>query len=97
MDEKIRLLLLNTVAVNGNVASLEKIGYSYPYIAKIYSQLINEELLIPNEDLIFIVSPKGKIEIDRLKKVVHKKKQWIIEPYIQFKVDKIDKYDIFIE
>ena len=66
MEEKIRLLLLRYIESDGNIANLEKSGYSYATIAKEYSKLINDEMIVPNDILEFELSDKGYMELQRL-------------------------------
>ena len=66
MEKRIKMLLLKYLETDGNIANLEKAGYSYAMIAREYSKLINEELIIPNENLRFVLSEKGLEELDKL-------------------------------
>lgn len=97
MDIQLRMLLLKLLNENGNIENLEKAGYSYPFIAKVYSQLINEELIIPNETLHFMLSKKGVVELEMLKEEIIRSGKWKIEPFTKYKVNRMKKYDIFIE
>lgn len=97
MEKRIKMLLLKYLETDGNIANLEKAGYSYAMIAREYSKLINEELIIPNENLRFVLSEKGLEELDKLISESRDKKEWTIEPYAKYKVDKMSKYDIYIE
>lgn len=97
MEEKIRLLLLRYIESDGNVANLEKSGYSYVTIAKEYSKLINEEMIVANDQLEFELSDKGYAELQKLDYEMKKKGILTIEPFNKFKVKKIDKFDIYIE
>lgn len=97
MDDRLRFLLLKLLKEDGDISNLEKIGYQYSLIANAYSKLINENLIKPDENLEFVVSRKGINELERLKEKLILEGNWVIEPFIKFKVDKMDKYDIFIE
>ena len=44
-----------------------------------------------------MLTEKGFSELQNLQDKIVSKGKWEIEPFIKFKVDKIDKYDIFIE
>lgn len=97
MDTRIRYLLLKILNENGNIANLEKAGYQYASVAKEYSKLINEGLIIINDQLTFVLSEAGKLELLRLENDNKQGGKWKIEPYIKYKTDKMNKYDIFIE
>jgi hypothetical protein len=97
MDERLKLMLLKVLDKGGNVDSLEKAGYQYAEIASSYSKIINDELVIPNDDLHFILSDKGKIELEKLGSEINSSGKWKIESYIEYKIEKMNKYDIFIE
>lgn len=93
----IKFLLLKVLNENGNIANLEKAGYQYAIIAQEYSRLINDGLIIINDQLDFVLSEAGKSELGKLENEFKRAGQWKIEPYVKFKVDQMDKYDIFIE
>lgn len=97
MDIRIRYLLLKILNENGNIANLEKAGYQYATIAKEYSKLINEGLIIINDKLEFVLSEEGNLALIKLENENKRAGKWKIEPYVKYKVDKIGKYDIFIE
>lgn len=97
MDERLKLMLLKVLDKGGNVDSLEKAGYQYAEIASSYSKIINDELVIPTDDLCFILSHKGKIELEKLGSEINSSGKWKIESYIEYKIQKMNKYDIFIE
>lgn len=97
MSDRIRMLLLKLLNEDMNIDSLEKAGYQYSMIANEYSKLINEKLIIVNDKLKFILSDKGKSELQKLCEYFNSAGKWKIEPYIKYKTDKINKYDIFIE
>lgn len=97
MEDRLRMLLLKILDDNGNITNLEKAGYQYVTIAKEYSKLINEELVILNQKLQFVLSEKGKIELESLKEKINKNGYWKIDAFDKYKVDKIGIYDIFIE
>lgn len=97
MDDRIKYMLLKILSKNGNIDDLEKAGYQYAHIANIYSQLINEGLVVPNKKLQFVLSPKGEEEMKYLFNYINKSGQWKIELYSEYKIEKMDKYDIFIE
>ena len=97
MDIRIRYLLLKILNENGNIANLEKAGYQYATIAKEYSKLINEGLIIINDKLEFVLSEAGNLALIKLENENKRAGKWKIEPYVKYKVDKIGKYEIFIE
>ena len=97
MDIRIRYLLLKILNENGNIANLEKAGYQYATIAKEYSKLINEGLIIINDKLEFVLSEAGNLALIKLENENKRAGKGKIEPYVKYKVDKIGKYDIFIE
>lgn len=97
MDIRIRYLLLKILNENGNIANLEKAGYQYATIAKEYSKLINEGLIIINDKLEFVLSEEGNLALIKLENENKRAGKWKIEPYVKYKVNKIGKYDIFIE
>lgn len=97
MGNRLRLLLLNYIESEGNIANLEKSGYSYATIAKEYSRLINEKMLVVNEQLNFELSDKGYMELERLVSEMKKLGRVEIEPFNKYKTEKIDKYEIYIE
>lgn len=45
----------------------------------------------------FVISDLGKREMERLANKIKNDAAWKIEPYIKYKIEKMDKYDIFIE
>lgn len=97
MDDRIRYMLLKLLSTEGNVDSLEKAGYQYAQIASAYSQIINEQLIIMDERQKFILSDIGLEEMQRLANKIKDEAIWKIEPYVEYKIEKMDKYDIFIE
>ena len=97
MDIRMRYLLLKMLNENGNIANLEKAGYQYAAIAKEYSKLINEGLITINDKLAFVLSEEGNLELIRLENENKRTGKWKIEPYVKYKVDKMNEYDIFIE
>ena len=50
-----------------------------------------------NDKLAFVLSEEGSLELIRLENENKRTGKWKIEPYVKYKVDKMDKYDIFIE
>ena len=97
MNSRIRMLLLKLLNEDMNIDSLEKAGYQYSMIANEYSKLINEKLIIVNDELKFILSDKGQLELQKLCEYFNSTGEWKIEPYVKYKAEKLDKYDIFIE
>lgn len=97
MDIRIRYLLLKILNEDGNITNLEKAGYQYAAIAREYSKLINEGFIVANDKLVFVLSEEGSLELIRLENENKRTGKWKIEPYVKYKVDKMDKYDIFIE
>lgn len=97
MDDRIKYVLLKVLNTNGNIDNIEKAGYQYAQIASAYSEIINENLVVPNEKLEFVLSEKGKVELKRLAEIINKNGNWKIEPYVEYKIEKMGKYDIFIE
>ena len=97
MDIIIRRLLLKVLSENGNVDALERAGYQYASIANEYSQLINDNLIVANDKMQFVLSEKGRLELKKLNEEINSTGRWRIEPYVKYKSDKMDKYDIFIE
>lgn len=97
MENRIRMLLLKYIEIDGNIVNLEKAGYSFSAIAKEYSKLINESLVVPDENLNFVLSEKGSQELDKLTVEISNSKEWRIEPFVKYKKDKMSKYDIYIE
>ena len=59
--------------------------------------LLNEGLIVANDKLAFVLSEEGSLELIRLENENKRMGKWKIEPYVKYKVDKMDKYDIFIE
>ncbi|WP_455036206.1 hypothetical protein [Leptotrichia massiliensis] len=96
MDRRIRLILLKLLNENGNISNLEKSGYSFYEIASEYSKLINEDFITSNGNN-FILSEKGLSELENAKKIFKESKNWKIYPYLKYKINKTDKYEIYIE
>lgn len=97
MNDRIKYMLLKILNTNGNIVNIEKAGYQYAQIASAYSEIINEKLVVPNEKLQFVLSQNGKDELKKLAKIINENGKWKIEPFIEYKIEKMDKYDIFIE
>lgn len=97
MEERLKLLLLKIIRDNGNIESLEKAGYQYATIAMSYSRLINEKYIEVNKNLEFVLAEKGYKELELLQTMIKKTGKWEIEPFTKYKIDKMNKYDIFIE
>lgn len=97
MDDRIKYMLLKILSVEGNVDSLEKAGYQYAQIASAYSQIINEKLVVINDKNEFVLSDLGKQEMEKLSNKIKDETIWKIDPYIEYKIEKMNKYDIFIE
>ncbi len=97
MENRIKYILLKTLNEDGNISNLEKTGYQYATIAKEYSRLINDGLIEINEKMIFVLSEEGKKELKAMKEQQKIDKDWKIEPYVKYKTEKMNKYDIFIE
>ena len=97
MDDRIKYMLLKVLNVEGNVDALEKAGYQYAQIANAYSQIINDKLVELNSRDKFVLSDLGKQEMEKLANKIKEDATWKIDPYIKYKIEKMDKYDIFIE
>ena len=97
MDDRMKYMLLKILSTEGNVDALEKAGYQYAQIASAYSQIINERLVVIDDNQRFVLSDKGKKEMERLAEKIKNEAIWKIEPYIEYKIEKMDIYDIFIE
>ena len=91
-----RLILLKLLNENGTITNLEKTGYSFYEIASEYSRLINEGFIVSNGNN-FILSKKGLSELKNAQKTLKENKNWKIYPYLKYKIDKINNYDIYIE
>lgn len=97
MDDRMKYMLLKVLSIEGNVDILEKAGYQYAQIANAYAQIINDKLVEVNNKDKFVISDLGKREMERLANKIKNDAAWKIEPYIKYKIEKMDKYDIFIE
>lgn len=97
MEQRLKYMLLKILDSGGNVDSLEKAGYQYAAIANAYSQIINEKLIVPDENFKFVLSEEGYNQMMELSEIINKNGYWKIEPYVEYKINKIGKYDIFIE
>lgn len=97
MEERITYLLLKALRDDANISNLEKAGYDYVSIASQYSKLINDQFIIPNEDLQFVLSKKGVEEMKRLEEKIIRAGNWKIEPYVKHKIKRMNKYEIFLE
>ena len=97
MDDRIKYMLLKVLSVEGNVDALEKAGYQYAQLAIAYSCIINDKLVELNSRDKFVLSDLGKQEMEKLANKIKEDATWKIEPYIKYKIEKMDKYDIFIE
>jgi len=97
MDDRMKYILLKILSEKGNVDGLEKTGYQYAQIARAYSMIINEGLVVPDESMKLHISEKGYEEMLMLRENLCKRGKWKIEPYIEYMVEKMGKYDIFIE
>lgn len=91
-----RLILLKLLNENGTITNLEKTGYSFYEIASEYSRLINEGFIVSNGNN-FILSKKGLSELENAKKISRENKNWKIYPYLKYKINKANKYEIYIE
>lgn len=97
MNDRITYLLLKALRDDSNISNLEKAGYDYASIASQYSKLINDQFIIPNEELQFVLSKKGTEEIKRLEEKIISTGNWKIEPYVAHKIKRMNKYEIFLE
>lgn len=97
MDNKLELLLLKTIDMNKDVSCAEQVGYSYSEIALCFSELINEGYIDVDEDLNYILSDTGYNYMNVIENDVRKKGIVSIEPFAKYRIDKMSKYDIFIE
>lgn len=97
MNDRIKMFLLKLLNEDKDISRLEKIGYKYSEIANEYSKLINEKYIIVNDKFKFVLSDAGHIELQKLIEYFNNTKEWEIEPYVKYKTEKLDKYDIFLE
>lgn len=97
MKNRIKYILLKTLNEDGNISNLEKAGYQYAAIAKEYSRLINDGLIEINEKMVFVLSEEGKRVLETMEEQQKIDKDWKIEPYVKYKTEKMNKYDIYIE
>lgn len=95
MEEKLNWLLLKTINANGNISNIVKLGYTYAFIAQEYSKLINNGMVIIDGNMNFVLSKSGIGEFDRLNDIM--KKINYIEPLVEYRIEKMNKFDIFIE
>ena len=96
MNNRIRLLLLKALHDNADITTLVKAGYQYAEIAEEYSKLINDKMIIIDDNMEFTISDKGECELKRLEDE-RKNGDWKIEPYASYKIDKMSKFDVYIE
>ncbi|KXY46890.1 winged helix-turn-helix domain-containing protein [Bacillus sp. FSL M7-1020] len=94
MTEKYIILLLQLVKTNGSVSSLLDLGLEYSQIAIYINYLVEENLATSNND--------GKLELtelglEKLKKLtkIENNNLWI-SPQNEFKIEKMNKFDIYL-
>ncbi len=72
MEDRMRYMLLRVLSVGGDIDSLEKAGYQYADIAREYSKIINDGLIVVDKELRFIVSEKGYEALKHLEEKINK-------------------------
>lgn len=97
MDIELRYLLIKITCAKGDVAALEKMGYTYAKIASVFSELINEDIFKVNDQLEFELTEKGSSYYRAIEAKVLKNKKLYIKPMDDYRIEKKSKYDIFIE
>ena len=95
MEEKFKWLLLKSIKDNSNISNIVRLGYTYAYIAQEYSKLINNGMVVIDGYMNFVLSDSGIEEFNRLNDIMKKINH--IEPLVECRVEKINKFDVFIE
>lgn len=97
MDDKIKLFLLKGIEKHKEISCLEQVGYSYSDIVACLSDLINDGYIDVDEATNYILSDLGYEMMNELEDSFRKKGIVLVEPFAKYRIDKISKYDIFIE
>lgn len=97
MDRKLELLLFKTIEMNKDVSCAEQLGYSYSEIALCFSEMINEGYIDVDKELNYVLSDAGYKYMYDMEEDMRKKGIVSIEPFAKYRIDKMSKYDIFIE
>lgn len=96
MNNKLKLILLKLIEQDGNISNIVKLGYQYSEIATCYSELINDNYIVPNESLAFILSKKGIDMKKEIEETLENDAKIKIEPYIEYRITKMDIFDVFL-
>ena len=97
MDNKLELLLFRTIEKGDEASCVEQVGYCYSDIAFCFSEMINNGYIDVDEEWNYILSDKGYERMNEIEDLYRKKGIILIEPFAKYRIDKMSKYDIFIE
>lgn len=87
------LFLLTVVKGNGNVIPLTE-THTYDEIVSKIKEMLNEEILV-NEDSLRVTEKGEEYMVSLLKKQKKLKRDWI-QPYFQFRCERIDEKFIYL-
>ena len=86
-------IIYKNIQSNKPIENLVNIGLSYSFLAKRYNEMLkNEEIIIKDKQ--FVLTELGKNNLAILEKNINKNP--FIEPFDVYKIDKIDKYSIYL-
>lgn len=88
-----KLFLLTIIKEKGNIVPLTK-THAYDEIISMIKEMIDDNILVNNE--LLQVSERGEEYIKELLKKQKKLKRDWIQPYFQFRCDKIDEKFIYL-
>lgn len=97
MNDKLKMLIYKSIESNDNVSNIALTGYSYGEIAECFSNMINEELIEITSEMNYAVSQKGYQDKEETIKKIMKKEGLFLKSFDKYRIEKISKYDIFIE
>ncbi|WP_261304008.1 hypothetical protein [Paenibacillus andongensis] len=90
------LLLLHIIKNNGNVENLRNHGLDYSQIANMLSNAINDNLA-KYDDIEFSLTEEGARKFEELNKLLNRKAyEAMISPQTEYRMDKVDKYEIYL-
>lgn len=97
MEENIKLLLLKIIEKKNEASYLEQLGYSYSDIAACLSDMISEGYIEADEEYNYVLSDSGYDKLKEMEDDFRRKGVVLLQPFANYRIDKISKYDIFIE
>ncbi|MFR1709602.1 MAG: hypothetical protein ACLSV2_11935 [Clostridium sp.] len=92
MKDEILVLLLQIIKNNENIQRLMEYGLEYYQMAEYINLALNQDYVIIQADKL-VVTEKG---IDKIKLLNQSTKNQWIRPLYEKRVNRLDKYDIYI-